>query len=132
MKNKLAVLLSLLFLVFAVGACSFGGLGSSDEEKESGSKTEKSSEEKSDSKSSSGSKVLNSGITECDELAQYIDDNSDKLEGNILSKGLVLLYKNTILKQIEESAEKMTDEEKVKMGEVCSKTLKQLKEQNSD
>ena len=133
MKNKLSAILVLFALVLAVAGCSLGGLtgGSDGDSGDSSSTTSEgkdSSDKSSSSSSSSGEKVLDSGIQECDDLAQYIEDNSEEIEGSLIGKGIVTFYKNYILKSIEEGVKDMSEEEKKKLGESCAKTLRQLKE----
>jgi len=131
MKNKLSGLIVLVALFIAVTGCSLGGLtGSGDESGEKGAKSE--GTKIGTEKKSSSEEVLNSGIAECDELAKYVNDNSEEIEGTFVGKAIILMYKNTILKSLEESAEKMDAEQKKKMGEVCAKTLTQLKENASN
>ncbi len=124
--------MALGLLILAVAGCSLGGLTGSDE-KSSDPKTEKSEKETSDGKTekSSSEEVLNSGIPKCDELAKYVNDNTEEIEGSLVGKAILLVYKNTILKSIEEGTEKMSDEEKEKFSEVCEKSLTQLKENES-
>ncbi len=128
MKNKFGLILVSAALFLAVAGCTFDRLtGGSDGE--SGQKTEESKDTSDTKKSSSSSKsVLDSGIPECDELAKYVDDNAEEIEGSIVGKAIILMYKNSILKAIEDGTEKMSDEEKKKFGEICTKTLEQLKE----
>lgn len=128
MKNKLSLVLVLAALFLIVAGCSLDSITGGGEES-GDTQTEKAKEGSDSEKSSSSStEVLNSGIPECDELAQYVEDNSEKIEGSIVGKAIMLMYKNTILKAIEDGAKDMNDEQKKKMGETCAKTLKQLKE----
>ncbi len=128
MKNKLSVIVVFLVLLVAGLGCSLDRFtGSGDESGESGTKTEEAKKD-GEKSSSSSEEVLNSGIPECDELAKYVNDNAEEIEGSFVGKAIILMYKNTILKSLEESAGKMNEEEKKKMGEVCAKTLKQLQE----
>lgn len=128
MKNKLSGLVVVLALFLVVAGCSLSSFTDSDESGKDGAKTEESKSGGDKSSSSSSEDVLNSGIPECDELAKYVNDNAEEIEGSIVGKAIMYMYKNTILKSLEESAEKMDDEGKKKMGEVCAKTMKQLKE----
>lgn len=129
MKNKFGIMLVVVTLGFAVLGCGLGDMiGGSDSE--SGDSSSTSGDKKSTSSSSSG-EVLNSGIPECDELAKYVNDNSEEIEGSLVGKAILYVYKNTILKAIEDGTEKMNDEEKKKFGEVCAKSLQQLKENES-
>lgn len=131
MKNKLSVLVMLAALFLAVAGCSLGGLTGSDDESSSSDTTTEESKDGESKSSGSGEDVLNSGIAECDELAKYVNDNSEEIEGTLVGKMIILMYKNTILKAIEDGTEKMSDEEKEKFGEICAKSLKQLKENES-
>lgn len=129
MKNKLSLVLVLAALFLIVAGCSLDSITGGGDSGDSSSKSEDSKKGSDSSKSSSSSgDVLNSGIPECDELAQYVEDNSEEIEGSIVGKAIMLMYKNTILKAIEEGAKDMNDEQKKEMGETCAKTLKQLKE----
>ncbi|MDH3493296.1 MAG: hypothetical protein OEM82_07080 [Acidobacteriota bacterium] len=130
MKNKFGLVLVIGALFLIVAGCSLDSItGGGGESGDSSSKSEDAKKGSDSSKSSSSSgDVLNSGIPECDELAQYVEDNSEKIEGSIVGKAIMLMYKNTILKAIEEGAKDMDDEQKKKMGETCAKTLKELKE----
>lgn len=128
MKNKFSGLIVLMILLLVVAGCSLDRFtGSGEKSGEGDTKTEESQSD-SGKKSSSSEEVLNSGIPECDELAKYVNDNSEEIESTFVGKAIILMYKNTILKSLEESADKMDAEQKKKMGEVCAKTLTQLKE----
>jgi len=129
MKNRLSLVLMLLALVLVVGGCSLGGLMGGDETSDSGSKSEESSTKDTAKKSSSSSESpLNSGIESCDELAKFVNDNEEEIESTWTGKALLLAYKNYVLTSIEDGIEKMDDEGKKKLDEVCTKTLKELKE----
>lgn len=130
MKNKSGLILILAVLFLAVAGCSLDRFTGGDSESgDSGTKTEESKDGSETTKSSeSSTEVLDSGIPECDELAKYVNDNSEEIEGSLVGKAIMLVYKNTILKAIEDGTEKMDDEEKKKFGEICAKTLKELKE----
>lgn len=130
MKNKLTVFLALSLVLFVAIGCNFGGLIGSDK------KQSKDSTSKSGDATSTGDKqteaepsgeVVKIGIPECDELATYINDNSEAIEGSIIARGLVYVYKNMIVENIKEGVGKMNDEEKAKMAKVCTKSLDDLK-----
>ena len=127
MKNNLTIILALSVIFFVAAGCGLtdrftGGSDSGD----SSSSSSESGDSKSSSTSSSG-EVIKIGITECDELATFINDNSEEIEGSIVAKGIVYLYKNMILENIKEGVEKMSDEDKVKVGKACAKSLEDLK-----
>ena len=132
MKNRITLLLSLALVLFIAVGCGLGGLVGSDE-----SPTKDSSSKPADSKESADStektekepsgEEIKVGIKECDELATYINDNSEEIEGSIVARGIVYVYKNWILGKIKEGVEKMSEEEKAKMGEACAKSFEQLK-----
>ena len=136
MKNRFGLIVVFVTLAVAVAGCSLGGLiGDSGDSGDSSSTSEKSGETSGDKKSTSSSssgKVLDSGIPECDELAKYVNDNTEEIEGSLVGKAVLYMYRNTILKAIEDGTEKMSDEEKEKFGEICAKSLKQLKENESN
>lgn len=120
-KNRLTIFLSLSLVVFVVLGCGFGGLfGGSDTESTSG-------DAKKQTEAKPSGDVVKVGIPECDEVATYINDNSEEIEGSIILRGIVYMYKNYILKHIKDGIEKMDDEQKKKFAEICSKTLKDLK-----
>ena len=123
MRNLLTTVLSITLVLFIAMGCSLGGLIGSD------SDTKKSLDSKENSESKSAGETIKVGILECDELATYIDDNSEEIEGSFATKAIIYFYKNYILDSIKEGVEKMSDEEKEKVAKACTKTLKQLKEQ---
>jgi len=127
MKNKLTVVLALVLTLFVVIGCSFGGLvgGSKETSKDSTKSTSGESTKKTEAAPSG--EVVKVGIAECDELATYINDNSEAIEGSIIARGIVYVYKNMILGKLKEGIEKMNDEEKAKLADACTKSLKQLK-----
>jgi hypothetical protein len=129
MKNKVTYLLALGLFLFVVLGCSFGGLiGSSDEtaKKDQSGKTADATTEKEPS-----GEVVKVGIPECDEIATYINDNSEEIEGSIIAKGIVYIYKNMILENIREGVENMSEEEKTKVAKACKKSLEDLKKNMS-
>lgn len=133
MRNKLTVLLALSFVLFVAIGCNFGGILGTDEE-DSKDATSKSTESTSDDSSAETKKeavpsgeVIKVGIEECDELATYINDNSEKIEGSYAARAVVYLYKNYILENIKEGVESMTDEEKEKWAKSCKKTMEDLR-----
>lgn len=129
MKNSATVVLSLTMVLLVAMGCSLGGLtgGGSDSEtsKESTKKSGDSTE--TTEKAPSGEKI-EIGIKECDELATYINDNSEELEGNLITRGIMLYVKNKVLGDLKESVAKMNDEEKAKSADACKKALTQLKD----
>ncbi len=130
MKNKMTILMSLSLVLFIALGCSFGGLiGGSDTEETSKSDTKDSTSTASEKKKEAepSGEVVKVGIAECDELATYINDNSEEIEGSIIVKGIVEVYKQTFLKNLRDSVDKMSEEEKKKFAEVCSKSLENLK-----
>ena len=128
-KNRLTVFLSLSLVVFVALDCGLGGLfGGSDTGSTKDSSTESSSgDAKKPTEAKPSGEVVKVGIPECDEVATYINDNSEEIEGSIILRGIVYMYKNYILKHIKDGIEKMDDEQKKKFAEICSKTLKDLK-----
>ena len=127
MKNKLTIILALCAVFFAAVGCGLTDrFTGSDSDGDSTSSSSKSGDSKSSS-SSSSDEVIKVGIAECDELATYINDNSEEIEGSIIAKGIVYLYKNMILENIKEGVEKMSDEDKAKVDKACAKSLKDLK-----
>lgn len=131
MKNKVSLLLGISLILFVTIGCSLGGLTGSDKEKSKDVTVEKSesSDSSSNDSSSSSNEEIKIGIPECDEMATYINDNSEEIEGSLVARGIVYVYKNLILSNIKEGVEKMDEKEKQKLGEACAKSLKQLKEQ---
>lgn len=132
MKNKLAIIFVLGLVLLVVIGCSFGSFSSSKDETPKDSKTESTdstTDETTKEKPASG-EVVEVGIPECDELATYINDNSEAI-GNesIVVQGIVELYKQTIFSNLRDSVKNMNDEDKKKMGENCKKALDNLKEQ---
>ena len=128
MKNSVSGGLSLTLVLLIAMGCSLGGLtGGSDET--SKDSTSKSGDSTKKSEAEPSGEVIKIGIPECDELATYINDNSDEIEGSILARGIVYVYKNMILSSVKENIEKMSDEDKQKVADACSKSMKQLKEQ---
>jgi hypothetical protein len=131
MKNKLTVLLAVSLVLSITLGCSLGGLIGSSETKESSSsgdrKDTSSGSEKKKEATPSG-EVVKVGIQECDELATFINDNSEEIEGSIVLRGILYAYKNYVLESLKEGIEKMSDEEKAKAARSCKKALEQLKE----
>lgn len=108
--------------MLAIG-CNLGGfMGGSDDEA-----TKESSDPAKKTEAVPSGEVVKVGIPECDELATYINDNSEEIEGSIVARGIVYLYKNMILDSIREGIEKMDDEQKAKLGGTCAKSLEDLK-----
>ncbi len=131
MKNKITLLFVISLILFVVIGCSFGGLGGSDKERSGSSTTKSGDSESTDLKPpvEPSGEIVKVGIPECDEIATFINDNSEEIEGSYLAKGIVLFYKNMIVGSIKDGVEKMSDEEKQKVGEACKKSLDQLKKQ---
>ncbi len=132
MKNKYTLFLSLAFVLFLVLGCSFSGLTGSEKEstKDSSSKSadsEKSTDSETKTEAEPSGDVITIGIPECDEIATYINDNSEEIEGSYAARAIVYLYKNYILENIREGVEKMDDKEKEKWAKACSKSLEDLK-----
>ncbi|MDQ3635972.1 MAG: hypothetical protein M3405_15935 [Acidobacteriota bacterium] len=130
MKNKFTILLSLSLILFvAMGCGMIDYIGSSDSGETTLDKTSDSTStsEKKKEATPSGEKII-VGITECDELATYVNDNTEEIEGSYVGKALMYFYRNTILKSLQDGVGKMNDEEKKKWADVCTKTLKDLKE----
>ncbi len=129
MKNKLSFLIAASLLLFVTIGCSLGGfMGGSDDSGDGDSSS--GSKSSSDSGGSSSGELVEVGIPECDELATYINDRAETIgEENIVVRGIVEMYKNTIFSGLKESVEKMNDEEKAKMAENCKKSLENLKKQ---
>ncbi len=126
MKNKLTVFLALGLVLFVVIGCNLGGLtGEKDESGTSKSADSKSNDTKEEAKPSG--EVVEIGIPECDEMATYINDNSEAIEGSYLARGIVYLYKNYVLEQIKDGVSQMSEEDKAKLGEACKKSLEDLK-----
>ena len=128
-KNRLTIFLSLSLVVFVVLGCGFGGLfGGSETESTKDSSTESTSgDAKKPTEAKPSGEVVKVGIPECDEVATYVNDNSEEIEGSVILRTIVYIYKNVVLKQIKDGIEKMDDEQKKKFAEICSKTLKDLK-----
>ncbi len=130
MKNRLTLFLALALVLFVAIGCSLGGLSGTDESgsKDSrGSSTdgEKTTEKQTEAEPSGD--VVKVGIPECDEVATYINDNAEEIEGSIILRGIVYIYKNVVLVNIKDGIEKMDEKERKKMAEVCERTLKDLK-----
>ena len=129
MKNSVSVVLSLTLVLMIALGCSLGGLtGGSDSETTKDSTGKRGDSTEQTEKEPSG-EVIKVGIPECDELATYINDNSEEIEGSLLARGIVYVYKNMILNNVKESVEKMSEEDKKKVADACAKSMKQLKEQ---
>lgn len=129
MKNRFTLLSVLLVLLVLVLGCSLGGLTGSGES-ESGSGESSSSSGSSDGGSDSSGELVEVGIPECDELATYINERAETIgEENIVVRGIVEMYKQTIFSGLKESVEKMDDKQKAQMAENCKKSLENLKEQ---
>ncbi len=132
MKNKFTVLFVLGLILFVVLGCGFGNMfGSKDEAANANTSSNTASDDKSgDSTTSSSGEVVEVGIPECDELATYINNNSEAI-GNesIVVRGIVEMYKQTIFSNLRDSVKNMNEEEKKKMGENCKKALDNLKQQ---
>lgn len=127
MKNKFGIFAVILITLTIALGCNLGGLiGSGSEGSGQGKDGSSASGEKKTPAKPSG-EVVKIGIPECDELATYINDNSDKIEGSIVARGIVYVYKNLVIENIREGVEKMNDEQKAKMAKVCTKTLEDLK-----
>ncbi len=125
--------MSLSIIIFAATGCGMiDYIGSSESDK---STTTKPSD--SDSTSDSTAKkrkeaapsgeILEVGITDCDELVTYVNDNTEEIEGSYVGKALLYFYRNTILKSLQDGVGKMNDKEKQKWAEICTKTLKDIK-----
>ena len=133
MRNKLTVLIALSLVLFVAMGCSLGGITGSDEDVTKDA-TSKSSDSKSGDSSSEPKKeaepsgeVIKVGIPECDEVATYINDNSEAIDDSYAAKAIVYLYKNYALETIKENVETMSDEDKAKMARSCKKTMEDLK-----
>lgn len=129
MKNKFTVLFAMCIVLLVTIGCSFIG---SDEEvsKDSSSKSSdiKSSETKKEAEPSG--EIVEVGIPECDELATYMNDNSEKIsKENIVVQGIVEYIKQSIFSNLRDSVKQMSDEEKAKTGQNCKKALENLKKQ---
>jgi hypothetical protein len=123
MKNKLTLFLALTLVLFVAIGCSFGNpFGSGESDTSTGES--KSAETK---EAAPSGEVVKVGIKECDELATYINDNSEKIEGSYLARGIVYLYKNYMLESIRDGVENMTEEEKIKLGKACKQSMDELK-----
>ncbi len=152
MRNKLTVLLVLSLVLFVVIGCNLGGLmGSKDSSEKTQSNTANTESADSptsdttsaDSKStdtdstksdktdaSDSGDIVKVGIAECDELATYINNNSEAIgQENIVVRGIVEMYKQTIFSNLRDSAKDMNEEQKTKMGENCKTALDNLKKQ---
>ena len=129
MKNRLTVFLSLSLVLFVAIGCSLGGLmGGSDTESTKDSSGKSKSESTKKTEVAPSGEVVKVGIPECDEFATYLNDNAKEIEAeSFVVRGLVKLYKQTILSNLRDSVEKMNDEQKAKMGENCKKALEELK-----
>lgn len=133
MKNKITVLLALSLVMFVAIGCGIGNLLGSKEEtstsKDSGSKSAESTTEGKKEVEPSG-KIVEIGITECDELATYINDNAEAIGSeSIVVRGIVEMYKQTIFSKLRDSVKEMTDEQKTKTAANCKKAFENLKEQ---
>ncbi len=130
MRNKFTVLLSMVLVLFVAMGCSFGGLfgGSDGESRTSRSADSKSKGERTENteKEPSG-EIVEIGIKECDELATYVNDNSEEIEGSYAARAIVYVYKNWIIAKVKEGVENMSEEDKAKLGEACAKSFEQLK-----
>ena len=126
MKNKLTFISAIILLLTLALGCSLGGLFGGGSESGGDSSSPKESSTKKGEATPSG-EIVKIGIPECDELATYINDNSEKIEGSIVARGIVYIYKNWIIENVKEGVEKMNDEEKAKAAKVCAKSLEDLK-----
>ncbi|MCO6511623.1 MAG: hypothetical protein J5I65_12610 [Aridibacter famidurans] len=129
MKNRFALLSVLALLLLVVLGCGLGGLvGSGDSESGSGDSSS-TSDGSSDSGSSAGD-LVKVGIPECDEFAQYINEQSETIgEDSWAARAIVEMYKQSIFRGLKESVEKMNDEEKAKMADTCKQAFENVKKQ---
>ncbi|NNE97890.1 MAG: hypothetical protein HKN25_02590 [Pyrinomonadaceae bacterium] len=127
MKNSVSVVLSIILVLFIALGCSLSGLTGGSDSASGDDRTKKTGESKEMTEKEPSGEVVKVGIPECDEVATYINDNSEEIEGSIILRGIVYIYKNAVLENIKENIEKMTDEEKQKYGKICKKTLEDLK-----
>ncbi|MFV0388245.1 MAG: hypothetical protein ACK5NT_05775 [Pyrinomonadaceae bacterium] len=130
-STLILVLIMLLFVGMGCGIGRFVGSGSSDDSKKTSQQKETGSGETADTESAkeqppSGEKI-ELGIPECDELATYVNDNTEEIEGSIAGRVVLLFYKNMILDKLREGVKDMTEEQKAEMGKTCSKTLEDVK-----
>ena len=126
MKNKLTFASAIILLLALALGCSLGGLVGGGDSEGGDSSTSKDKTVKKGEATPSG-EIVKIGIPECDELATYINDNSEKIEGSIVARGIVYVYKNWIIENVKEGVAKMDDEEKAKAAKVCAKSLEDLK-----
>ena len=129
MKNRLTLFLALAMVLFVAVGCSLGSLIGSDESstKDSSSKSADSKDSTEKTENEPSGDVIKVGIPECDEIATYINDNSEAIDGSYAARAAVYLYKNYILENIREGVEKMSDKEKEKWAKACAKSLEEIK-----
>lgn len=132
MKNTVTVGLSLTFVLLIALGCGLGGLTGGSDSGTSKDGTKKTGDSTEITEKAPSGEVVKVGIPECDELATYINDNTEKIEGSIIARGIVYLYKNMILNNVKEGIEKMSDEDKAKLGKACAKSLEDLKKSISE
>lgn len=127
MKNKFGFFAALLVLLALVLGCGLGGLTGSDEGESGQSSESSSSEGEKKTPVEPSGEVVEIGIPECDEVATFINDNTEEIEGSYLLRGIVYVYKNYVLENLREGVKNMSEEEKEKAARVCTKTLEDLK-----
>lgn len=130
MKNRFGLFASLLLLLTLVLGCSLGGMIGGSEDSSGGDSTSSSDSSSSSSDSSGSSETIEIGIPECDEFLTYINEKAEPMgEDNVVVRGIVQFYKESIFSGLKESVEKMNDEEKAKVAENCKTSLEKLKKQ---
>ncbi len=132
MKNK-SVILVLCVLLFAVLGC-----GISDKIKEiSGEKSSNSNATVPNSENKSvGDQVTEdvlrekTGVPECDELLDWLTDQTKTNDDNFISKGVKEYFFNKIRQSLKESIEK-NQNDKVKMAKECKDIKQQIDAQKA-
>lgn len=136
MKNNLSIFLSLSLVIFVATGCNGlveyipgGGDTGSDAANESTESLTENSEKPaaSDEKTAESGETVKVGIPECDELATFINNNSEAIEGSVVARGIVYFYKNMVLEKIKAGVEKMSEAEKQQTASACTKSLEELK-----
>ena len=128
MKNKLTIVLSLFLVLFVAVGCGLGGLvGGGDKSSKGSDEKSTTSESSKNTEAKPSGEVVKVGIEECDELATFINDNSEEIEGSLIARGIVYVYKNMVLEKIKEGVKDMDDKQKEQYAKACTKSLVQLR-----
>lgn len=133
MKNK-SVLLILCVLVFAVLGCGISDRiqrAIEDKPANSGSSQPSGSEDKSIGDQATESVLREkTGVAECDELLDWLADQTKSADDNYVSKAMKEYFVNKIRQSIKESIEK-NQQDKEKMAKECREIKQQIDAQKA-